>query len=47
MSFDAILVSAAVVSMFVVFAGVLIWGDFQTRPARLKADANPQKRRAF
>ena len=31
MPFDTMLVSAAVISMFVVFAGVLMWGDFQTR----------------
>lgn len=34
MPFDSILVSAAVVSMFVVFAGALIWGDFQVRSTR-------------
>ena len=39
MPFDAMLVSAAVISMFVVFAGVLMWGDIQTRPERLKAVA--------
>jgi hypothetical protein len=27
---DSILVSAAVVAMFVIFAGVFIWGDFQS-----------------
>jgi len=47
MSFDAMLVSAAVVSVFVAFAGVLIWGDFQTRPARLKTQAHSPKRRSF
>ena len=46
MSFDSMLVSAAVISVFVGFAAVLIWGDFQTRPARLK-HTNPQKRRSF
>jgi hypothetical protein len=45
MSFDAMLVSAAVIFMFVVFAGVLVWGDFQTRPVRQKAVALSQKRR--
>jgi hypothetical protein len=29
--------------MFLAFAGVLLWGDLQTRPDRLKADS--QKRR--
>jgi hypothetical protein len=30
MPVDSILVSAAVVSVFVIFAGVLIWGDSQS-----------------
>jgi len=47
MPFDAMLVSAGVVIVFLVFAGVLVWADFQTRPDRLKADANPKKRRSF
>jgi uncharacterized membrane protein len=46
MPFASMLVSAAVISVFLAYAAVLIWGDFQTRPARLK-DANPQKRRSF
>jgi len=45
MPFDAMLVSAAVVAMFVVFAAVLLWGDYQTRPDRPKGDS--QKRRSF
>jgi hypothetical protein len=44
MPIDTMLVSVAVISMFLVFAGVLAWGDFQTRPARLTAVAHPQKR---
>jgi hypothetical protein len=47
MPFDAMLVSVAVAIMFLAFAGVLLWGDFQTRPDRLKADSQPQKRRSF
>jgi membrane protein CcdC involved in cytochrome C biogenesis len=47
MSLDTMLVVAAVISVFVAFAGLLIWGDFQTRPARHKAIVLPQKRRAF
>ncbi len=39
--FAAMLVSAAVMSVFVAFAGLLLWSDFQTRPAQLRA----QKRR--
>jgi hypothetical protein len=34
MPVDSILVSAAVVAMFVIFAGVLIWGDFQSGSTR-------------
>jgi len=45
MPFDAMMVSAGVVVMFLAFAGVLLWGDYQTRPDRLKADSNPSKRR--
>ena len=47
MPFDAMVVSLAVAVMFLVFAGVLLWGDFQTRPDRLKADSQSQKRRGF
>lgn len=47
MPFDAMLVSAGVVGMFVVFGAVLLWGDFQTRPDRLKSDSSPSKRRSF
>jgi len=43
MPIDSILVSAAVVSVFVVFAGVLLWGNFQTEPT----GAAQQKRRSF
>jgi hypothetical protein len=45
MSFDAMLVSAGVAAIFIVFAAVLLWGDYQTRPDRLNA-GNPQKRHA-
>ncbi|HEY5130905.1 MAG TPA: hypothetical protein VIJ35_27060 [Bradyrhizobium sp.] len=47
MPFDAMLVSLAVLIMFLAFAGVLLWGDLQTRPDRLKANTNPQRRRSF
>jgi hypothetical protein len=47
MPFDAMVVSVAVAVMFLAFAGVLPWGDFQTRPDRLKADSQSQKRRGF
>ena len=36
MPFDAMVVSAAVAAMFLLLAGVLAWGDYQTRPERLK-----------
>ena len=42
MPFDAMLVSAAVVGMFGLFAVAVAWGDYQTRPERLKAPS--QKR---
>jgi len=44
MPFDAMLVSAGVIAMFVAFAGVLLWGDFQTRPDRLDVATPSQKR---
>ena len=47
MPVDAMMVSAGVLLMFLVFAGVLLWGDYQTRSDRLKADSNPSKRRGF
>jgi hypothetical protein len=46
MPFDSILVSAAVVSMFVVFAGTLIWGDLQVR-SKQQAQPFPVKRKSF
>lgn len=30
MPVDSILISAAVISVFLIFAGVLIWADFQS-----------------
>jgi hypothetical protein len=42
MPFDAMLVSVAVVAMFLLFAGVVAWGDYQTRPERLEGSS--QKR---
>jgi hypothetical protein len=44
MPIDSMLVSAAVILMFLVFAGVLAWGEIQTRPARLTAVAHSRKR---
>ena len=42
MPFGLMVVSAGVVAMFLVFAGAVAWGDYQTRPERLKAPS--QKR---
>jgi len=47
MPIESILVSASVVAMFVVFAGVLMWGDHQTRAARLSLAASAVKRRSL
>jgi hypothetical protein len=45
MPIDSILVSVAVVTMFVLFAGVLAWGE---RRARLQATGGPRTgRRSF
>jgi hypothetical protein len=44
MPFDAMLVSLAVVVVFVAFAGVLLWGDSQTRPDQLKSSPSSPKR---
>ncbi len=46
MPIDSILVSAAVVSAFVVFAGVLIWADLQSMPKR-QAVKSRETRRGF
>ena len=47
MPIDSILVSAAVVAMFVIFAGVLIWGDQQTGSMRQEPVGRNRKRRSF
>lgn len=48
MPVDSILVSAAVVTMFAVFAGVLLWGSFQTAPpARHEPATGNRMRRSF
>ena len=44
MPIDTMLVTAAVTSMFLVFAGALAWADIQTRPARPVAVAHSQNR---
>jgi uncharacterized membrane protein len=47
MPVDSMLVSAAVVSVFVIFAVVLIWGDFQSQPIRQQPVDRNAKRRSF
>jgi len=48
MTFDTVLMTVAVVLVFLGFAGVLIWGDLQTRPVRLKTPSpSPRRRRSF
>jgi hypothetical protein len=47
MPFDSMLVSAAVVIMFVVFAGVLAWGQRQTELAGQRTEDSQHKRRSF
>ncbi|MGZ5872796.1 MAG: hypothetical protein ACXWKP_11875 [Bradyrhizobium sp.] len=42
MPFDSMVVGAAVLAVFIVFAGVVAWGDYQTRPERLRGPS--QKR---
>jgi hypothetical protein len=46
MPVDPILVSAAVVSVFAVFSGVLIWGDFLSQPIRLETVGRNKRRRS-
>jgi len=47
MPVESILLSAAVVSVFAIFAGVLLWGDLQTRSARQETESSHRKHRAF
>jgi hypothetical protein len=47
MSFDAMLVTAAVLCVFAAFVAVRVWGDFQARPARLRTQVIAQKRRSL
>jgi hypothetical protein len=47
MPIDSILVSAAVLVMFVIFAGVLAWGERQSRPLEPQSTDSHRKRRSF
>jgi hypothetical protein len=46
MPVDSMLVAAGVVVMFVVFAAVLAWGDFQTRPKQLAQQSDARRRQS-
>jgi hypothetical protein len=46
MPLDSLIVAVCVVAMFAVFAGVLFWGDMQTRSNQL-AQRSTAKHRAF
>jgi hypothetical protein len=45
MPLDAVLVSVAIVTVFVAFAVVLLWADSQTRSANLDTLASTRKPR--
>jgi hypothetical protein len=47
MPIDSMLVTAAVVTMFAIFAGALVWGERQTRPLEQETAASQRKRRGF
>jgi hypothetical protein len=47
MPIDSMLVSAAVVMMFVVFAGVLAWGQRQSDLTGQQTDNGQRRRRSF
>jgi len=47
MPIDSILVSAMVVTIFAIFAGVLAWGEHQSRPLHDESGNIPTKRRSF
>jgi hypothetical protein len=47
MPIDSILVSAMVVTMFAIFAGVLAWGEHQSGPLHDESRNVRTKRRSF
>jgi hypothetical protein len=47
MPIDSMLGSAAVVAMFVIFAGALIWGERQTNSLNRPSGGRSTKRRSF
>lgn len=44
---DAMIVSAAVISMFLIFAAVLYWGEKQTRSLQQDFPGQKARRRSF
>ena len=47
MPIDSMLVSAAVVTMFAVFAAALAWGQYQSQPLEQQPANGQRKRRSF
>jgi hypothetical protein len=47
MPIDSVLVSGAVIAMFVIFAAVLAWGERQTRSLQQQATVGQPRRRSF
>lgn len=47
MPIGSILVAVSVVTMFVVFAGVLVWGERQSRSPFQEPATGQRKRRSF
>jgi hypothetical protein len=47
MPIESMLISAAVVMMFVVFAGALAWGERQSQSLRQTPADSDRKRRSF
>ena len=47
MTADAMMVSVAVLVVFVAFAAVLFWADKQTSSSVVNSDASDRKRRSF
>ena len=47
MPIDAIILSAAIVLVFAIFASTMVWADRQTRPAIQDADLRRHRRRSF
>lgn len=47
MPVDVMIVSALIVSVFVVFGAVLYWGERRTRDLSVGVETAPAKRRSF